>query len=593
MFSTFFNFEFKSWLKAPMPWIFMILIGLLACLGTVSSDVTIGGSFGNIYKNAPYVTHTWYQVFSLISVLIIAAFVNSAAIRDYEKKTNQIVFSKPIKKSAYYFGHFWGAILVAMVPLFGVSLGMWIGILLNNIFEWTDPIRYGPFEMKSHFMSWLIFVIPNTIFVGGVLYAVASKTRSTLYPFVAAAALLVLYGLSQSWLSDIEYETIASYLDPFGAKTFSVATKYWTVADKNTSVLGLSGILLFNRLIWVGVGLLSLFIGYRIFSFEEKARKKKKKQMVAEPTGLAIRHLGALPKFTPGKGLGVQLVQLWSQYKTELLGIIKSVAFLVIGLLGILNTAPNLFDANDAYGTHELPTTYTMINMIRGAFYLFTIIIMVYFSGFLVWKERNAKMDEIYDSMPMKNWTVYLGKYLAVLSIMFLLSAVMIVIAVIAQASFGYDQYNFSTYIRELLVMDMLGFAFVIALCMLVHSLSKNMYLGFAIVIGIIFASSIVLGALKISTNMLDFGSTPGYTLSDFYGYEPFWKGLSWFNGYWLAFSTLLALGAFLFWNRGKESGMKKRWSIAKQEWGQLQIFWDRCLYHFCIARRMGISQYL
>lgn len=573
MFKTFFNFEFKSWLKAPMPWIFMFVIALLAFLGTVSNDVSIGGSFGNIYKNAPFVTMRWYVTFCLITVLLVAAFINTAAIRDYEKKTSQIVFSKPISKSGYYFGHFWGAIFIAMVPLFGVSLGMWIGVLCNGIFDWIEPNRFGAFEIKSHLMAWIIFVIPNTIFVGGILYAVAAKTRNTLYPFVAAAGLLVLYGLSQSWLGDIEYETIASYLDPFGAKTFGVTTKYWTVAEKNTAVVGFSGILLANRLIWIAVGLIALCIGYWSFSFEEKARKVKKKVMATEPTGLAIRQLGALPKFTPQKGLGVQLTQLWSQYKTEFLGIIKSVAFLVIALLGVLNTAPNLFDANDAYGTHELPTTYTMINMIRGAFYLFSVIIMVYFSGYLVWKERNAKMDEIYDSMPMKNWTIYLGKYLSVLTVMLLLSAMMMLLAILAQASFGFNQYNISTYIRELLVMDMLGFAFIMALSMLIHSLSKNMYLGFAIVIGILFVSDIILGALNISTNMLSFASTPSYTLSDFYGYEPFWKGLSWFNGYWMAFSTLLALGAFLFWNRGKESGLKKRYSIAKQEWGSYKYF--------------------
>ena len=573
MFSTFFNFEIKSWLKAPMPWIFMILIAFLACMGTVSSDVTIGSSFGNIYKNAPHVTMTWYMTFCLITVLLVAAFVNSAAIRDYERKTGQIVFSKPISKSSYYFGHFWGAILVSMIPLIGVSLGMWIGVALNSVFEWTELNRYGPFEIKSHLMAWIIFVIPNTIFVGGILYAVAAKTRSTIYPFVAAAALLVLWGLSRSWLSDIEHETISAYLDPFGAKTFSVITKYWTVNEKNTAVLGLTGILLENRLIWMAVGIIALLIGYRFFSFEEKSSKKRKKITAPEPTGLAIKQLGALPTFSPKKGFGVQLTQFWSQYKTETIGIIKSVAFLVIALLGILNTTPNLFDANDAYGTHELPTTYTMINMIRGTFYLFSIIIMVYFSGYLVWKERNAKMDEIYDSLPMKNWTVYLGKYMAVMTIMFLLSLLTIILAILAQMSFGYDQFNLSTYIRELLIVDMLGFAFVMALSMLIHSLSKNMYLGFAIVIGILFSSSIILGALKVSTNMLDFGATPNYTLSDFYGYEPFWKGLSWFNGYWLAFSTLLALGAFLFWNRGKESGIKKRYSVAKQEWGSYKYF--------------------
>ena len=170
MFKTFFNFEFKSWIKAPMPWIFLILIGFLCGLGAANTNVSIGGSFGNIYKNAPFVTMRWYAAMSLFMVLLVAAFVNSAAIRDYEKKTSQIVFSKPISKASYYFGHFWGAILVAMIPMLGVSLGMWTGVTLNSIAGWIDPIRYGPFEIKSHIMAWLIFVIPNTIFVGGILY---------------------------------------------------------------------------------------------------------------------------------------------------------------------------------------------------------------------------------------------------------------------------------------------------------------------------------------------------------------------------------------------------------------------------------------
>lgn len=573
MFSTFFKFETKSWLKAPMPYIFLFVIGFLCATATVSDNVSIGGSFGNIYKNSPFVTMNWYATFSIISVLLVAAFVNTAAIRDFERMTDQIVFSKPIKKSSYYFGHFWGAGLISMLPLLGVSLGMWVAMGLNGMAEWLDPIRFGPFEIKSHLMAWVVFVIPNTIFVGGFLYAVAAKTRNTIYPFVAAALLLVAYGVSQGLLRDIEYETIGALLDPFGGRAFSVTTKYWTVNDKNTAVLGLSGLLLINRLIWVSVGLIALVVGYKTFSFEQKKKKKKKQATVTKETGLAIRHLGVLPKFTPQKGFSVQLTQLWSQYKTEVLGIVKSVPFILLAFLGLLNTIPNFIFANDGYGTHELPTTYTMVGIVRGAFYLFSVIIMVYFSGYLVWKERNAKMDEIYDSLPMKNWTVYLGKYLSILTVMFLLSVLLIIAAVLTQSAYGYHQYNFGTYVRELLIMDMLLFSFIMALSMLVHSLSKNMYLGFAIVIVFLFAIDMITDALNISTNMVDFGSTPSYTLSDFYGFEPFYKGLSWFNAYWLAFSTLLALGAFLFWNRGKESGFKKRYSIAKQEWSGYRYF--------------------
>ena len=106
MFTTFFSFELKSWLRSPMPWIFLFIIGLLCFFGTISDQVGIGGSYGNVWKNAPFVAQNWYGVFSILCILLTTAFMNTAGIRDYENQTSQIIFSKPVDKAGYYFGHF-------------------------------------------------------------------------------------------------------------------------------------------------------------------------------------------------------------------------------------------------------------------------------------------------------------------------------------------------------------------------------------------------------------------------------------------------------------------------------------------------------
>ncbi|MBX2891411.1 MAG: hypothetical protein KF734_10815 [Saprospiraceae bacterium] len=574
MFRTFFSFELRSWLRSPMPWIFMLIIGLLCLFGTISDQVTIGGSFGNVWKNAPFVAQNWYAVFSLICILLTTAFLNSAAIRDFERQTSQIVFSKPIGKAGYYFGHFWGGALMSLLPLIGISLGMWTGVALNSVFNWLEPNRFGPFDLQGHLMGMLVFAIPNTLFVGGILYAVAINTRSTLYSFVAATALLVGYIVAGNLLRDVENEKLASLLDPFGFGAFGIATKYWTVDEKNTQAMGLTGDLLLNRILWVTVGMLILYLGYRLFDFsEKKAGRKQKKQMADDPDLTSIRALGALPKVAPGKGLGTALSQLWSQTKTEWWGIVRSTAFILLALLGLLNCVPNLFYANEGYGTHELPVTYTMVSYIRGSFYLFTIIIMVYFSGAIIWKERNSRVSEIVDALPTQNWTTWLGKYAAVLGIMLVLQLLVMATAIVAQKIMGYERHDLWVYVRELLVMDMLGFAFMLALAFLVQALSPNMYLGFFLTIALIIVNSFVWDTLKIESNMLKFGGTPDYTLSDFYGYQPFGKSLFWFNTYWLLFSTLLALAAILFWPRGKETWWKKRLKLARLEWRQYRSF--------------------
>jgi ABC-2 type transport system permease protein len=567
MFNTFFSFELRSWLRSPMPWIFLFIIAALAFGGTISDQLQIGGSFGNVWKNAPFVAQNWYAVFSLLSILLTTAFLNTAAIRDFERQTSQIIFSKPVSKSAYYFGHFWGALLVALLPMLGVSMGMWIGVAGNSMFGWLEAQRFGPFEIQGHVMGFLTFALPNAIFVGGILYAIAINTRSTLYAFVAATALLVGYGVASSMMRNIDNETIVALVDPFGFSAFSIATKYWTVEDKNTLSAGLSGMLLLNRLLWMSVGILCLLLGYRRFDFSEKKADGKKTKFETAPDKVSFPRTDALPRVTPGKGLGTQMGQFFSQFKTEWLWMVRSVAFLLLTLLGLLNCLPNLLSANESYGTHELPVTYTMINYIRGAFYLFTIIMMAYFSGALVWKERNSRINEIVDALPTRNWTAFLGKFAALLGVMATLQVVIMAAAVLAQALLGYTRFEIGIYVRELLLVDLLGFGFTLALAFLVQALSPNMYLGFFITIIVIIVNTFIWSVLRINTNMLDFGGTPAYTLSDFYGYEPFSQGLMWYHAYWGLFSALLGLLAVLFWPRGKESGWRARLQLARREW--------------------------
>jgi hypothetical protein len=569
MFFTFLKFEIKSWLRAPMPWIFMLIFALLTFGATVSDQISIGGSFGNIWKNAPYVAQNWYGVFSILSLLLITAFLNTAAIRDFENNTAQIVFSSPVQKAGYFFGHFFGALLICLLPMLGVSLGMWIGVAINSLTHWVDLERFGPFEIQGHINAYLAFVIPNMIFAGSILFTVAALTRSTMYSFISAMVLLVGYIVAGNLMRDIENERFAALLDPFGFRPFELITKYWTVDDKNHQSVSLfHPMLLVNRLLWMGTGLLVLVLGYFRFDFSEKAKKVGKKganQTEMEPYGL--RQLGALHNVRPVAGWATTLAQFRSQLKANFWGVIKSTPFILLSFIGLLNTIPSMQFATEAYGTHNLPVTYTMVDIIRGAFYMFLVAIVAYFTGALVWKERNAKVNEIYDAMPTRNWTDFLSKFLTIQGIAVVLMSVCILAAIVAQALHGYTRFDLGVYVRELLLLDLLGFAFISVLFLLIHTLSPNMYLGFFICIVVVILNSFIWGVLRIETNMVQFGATPGYTISDLYGYKPYARGLIGFNTYWALFSAILAVAAICLWPRGKETGWRKRFKIAGMEW--------------------------
>lgn len=146
MFSTFFKFELKFWLRGMMVYIFLFIIALLVFGAASSDDVVIGGTLENTYRNAPYVIQTFYAIMSLLTCIMIAAFVNSAASRDFTYDTYQLIFTKPIRKFPYITGRFWGSTLIAVLPMLGISLGM----IVAKWMPWTDARRWGPISWGAH-----------------------------------------------------------------------------------------------------------------------------------------------------------------------------------------------------------------------------------------------------------------------------------------------------------------------------------------------------------------------------------------------------------------------------------------------------------
>ena len=56
------------------------------------------------------------------------------------------------------------------------------------------------------------------------------------------------------------------------------------------------------------------------------------------------------------------------------------------------------------YGVNTLPVTYEVLSVLSGSFALFMLIIITFYSGQIIWKERELRVDQIIDSLPVPNW---------------------------------------------------------------------------------------------------------------------------------------------------------------------------------------------
>lgn len=569
MFGHIFTFEIRYWLRQPMVYVFLLVNVVLFAWAGASDDLTIGGTFGNIYKNAPYVIQNQYGTWCIFALLMTTAFVQSAAIRDFTYKTNQIVFASPIRKFDYLAGRFFGSFLVALIPFLGISLGIILGSWIGQVTGATDAERYGPIVWSAHLNSFLIFAIPNTFLAGAFIFMLAALTRSSITAFIGAITLLVAQLVASNFLSDVEHEHLATYFDALGFGPFQLITKYWTVSDKNTSSVGLTnGIMLTNRLIWVGFGLLLLAITYIRFSFEERVRKARwwRRKPANDDAGTEVfKPLQQLPRVSLHFGGSAQWTQMIRVFKTDFWGIVKGIAFIIILLLGLINMGFSLQYANKFYGLSSYPVTYQVIQLIQGTISLFLFAIIIFYSGAIIWKERDAELDQIYDAMPHRNWSVFVGKFLAMMGIVVIVQLLSILAGITAQLLMGYSNVELGQYIIEFLVISILRFAPIIVLSMLVHTLVNNKYIAFFIVVALLIANAYVWNPLDVQSNLVQFNASPNYQYSDMNEWGPYIASLAWFRAYWLLWTAVLGLVAILFWIRGKDTSWRSRLRGARQ----------------------------
>jgi ABC-type transport system involved in multi-copper enzyme maturation permease subunit len=554
----FLSFEVRYWLRSWMLWIFLLIIALLVFGATATDQVTIGQALENTYRNAPFVIENYYSILGLLTLLMTVAFVNSAASREFAYNTHQILFATPLKKFDYLAGRFLGSALIAVIPMLGVS----VGIIVGKWMPWVDPERWGPVNWTAHLYGILVFAIPNTLFVSAIIFAIAILTRSTVTSFIGGLVLLTGYGVGQALSTDVQHETWAALLDPFGIRTFALATKYWTVAEKNTLTIGYSGLLLWNRLIWLAVAAAIFAFAYSRFRFEERAgRGRKVRDDVEQAAAVAIN----LPAVRQAFGLGAQWAQFRGSFKVEFLGLVKSTSFIVITCAALLNVIPSLIlSASEGYGNTSFPVTYRLIEIIQGSLYMFLIGMLTYYAGTLVWKERDARMDEIEDALPHRDWPSYASKLSALLCTIFLIVCLAMVTGILAQAFSGYHRYQFGLWTTELLLMDFTTFIFLTALAYFIHVISPNKYIGYFAFIAFVIANQFAWRPLHVATRLVQFGSQPDTTYSDFFGFAPYWKSWTWFTVYWLAFCGLLAVASVLLWQRGRERAWRVRLRNAR-----------------------------
>jgi ABC-type transport system involved in multi-copper enzyme maturation permease subunit len=584
MFIEFFTKELRSALRSPMIYIFFFLMALAAGLAVSTDSFIIGEAIGNTHKNAPHIITNFVLIFGIVSLLIAAAFFNNAALRDSKNQFQEIMFSLPVSKSGYFWGRFLGALVLSTIPLLGIFLGVEVGALLAKLAGWVDAERFGTFQLEVLINNYLLFILPNMFVAGSIIFFLAHKWQNTIISFVGVLVIIVAYLVTGSLMSDIENEQLGALLDIFGVRTYGVFTKYWTPVEKNTLVPPIAGLLLYNRLIWLAVGTVISVVSYSVFKLKLNQAGNKTKSNAKEVDPVA--QLLPKPAVHAQFNFGTDWAHFKSFFKLNFLNIVKSNVFKILIVFSLVLLVVSMVQGYEYYGLQSYPVTYTILDDITGSTGLFTIIIVVFFSGELVWRDRTERINEVINATPHQSLASVFAQFFALLSIATLLHAIFVFVDICSQLLRGFTNVKLEVYVVDYFVDIFPSWFLYIALFMLIQTLLSNRYVGYFVSILVFMVWSLLLGVLDIESNMLDLGGGPSIRYSDMSGFGSGLTGAIWFGLYWILLGVIMLFKASFYWPRTAVTGfvyrMKSAFSNASPK--TLKIFGAFCILWVLVA---------
>ena len=521
--------------------------------------------------------------------IVLSAICGMAVCRDFEEDTYQVFFTTPMTRRDYLLGRLIGSLLVSLL----VFAGGTVGLLLGTVMPWADHAHMAPIQLWSYAQPYFLFVATTVCGAGALFFALGALTRSVVFVYLQGVVFVALYlgvaRLVQNSLSDFW----PALLDPFGVATYGQVSKYWTLAEVNTRLIPLAGTMLWNRLLWLGVGVIAVLAALRFFPLSAEAltgrrhKRRRPEPLETEPARASVR----VPSVRLRFDWRATLTSFVTMTRLRVMSIVTDLAFLAIAILTVAFDVVNGWGAPRMWDTPVYPVTYLMTGS-AGA--LMSIVITAMYAGELVWKERALKYDQVHDALPTPDWVNFASQFAALTAIQCVILAVMMASGMAQQAAQGYFRFEVALYLKELFVLQLSTLMLYSVLALFMQTALPNKFLAHAVVIGTFIAPGLLNNVaqkfnITVPASLYEFGSTPGYMYSDMNNYGPFVPQLTWYTAYWTALAVLLATGALVFARRGTDVGWGIRWRRGRRSAGAPTLG----VVAFCLVAFVGMGSYL
>ncbi len=565
-----FRFEFAYQLRRPSTWLYFAVMGVIAYLfiwGNYIDDARSGGFF----VNAPIIIANVALFTSLLWLFVAASVAGDAAARDAETRMHSLIYTTPISKLEYLGGRFIAAFVLNALILLAVPAGIIIAVYSGGV----EPEILGPFRPISYLSAYFFIALPNAFMATAIQFSLAALIRRSIVSYLASMILYVAAYVVSPGVAILFDQALGKLLNPLG----NDLSPEWTPIEMSTRLIALEGVFLWNRLLWLGIALGMLAFTYLRFRLVHHAASnwwsRIKRRAAAPPAapvgnGIADSTLVSVPQMRRSFDSAARARQTfaiaWDSFRMIAKRPSGILLLTILALFTVLVVPLNM----KHLGVPFFPRAEYVLTFLTAPLtslqtpWIIIPLLIIFWSGELVWREREAGLSEIAAAVPVPEWVLLLGKFLGLSVMLVVWMALLAIAGVLVQTRMNYHDFEIGLYLKVLFGLQLPEYLLFTCLAFALHILVNQKHLGHLAALAaygfIAFAS--VLG---IEHHLLIFSSAPNWSYTDMRGFGPSLGPWLWFKLYWTAWALLLAVIAKLFWVRSRESSFKSRFELARR----------------------------
>jgi len=567
MFSQIFLFEIKYRLRRPAFYVYFALIFFFAFFSFAQGNLPL---IEKEFINAPASLAIFSAMSSLFMMLVSSVMMGTPMYRDIEHNTKEYYLSYPITKAGYFWGRFLGSFSLLVVISAAVYIGAWVGTKAGPALGWTDAGRYGPNHFYFYAYPFFTVMIPSLLFTSAFFFGLVAIFRNVKVIYSSGMFLLLGYLLANFFLHNINNPKVIYLADPFCFNGLRMEIGGIPADQLNASVVRIQGLLLTNRIIWASVGALILALTYWRFSFQKffsgRPAERRADRRNAKVAG-ARQRIGPAITTVPSFDGSYTRRTLYSLTRIEVLNIIRDNFFWIILSGGIIFLSIVFVNGSGRYGVSDYPRTSFIMNVFNEDFLFFIFLIVIFYTGEAVHREKVTRYAFINDALPPPTWVLNFAKLLGLCCLALGLALVPVLLGICVQLAKGYYDTHLPLYAASLFVFTLPKLIEMVLFSYAIHIVVNNKFAAHGIGITIWLIMLIMLQSDYFTYRLLLYSYGPSMLVSDMDGVGHLLKPALWFNGHWLLAGAFLVVAGSLFYARGTGLAFGERFRLARQRW--------------------------